>query len=95
MLVKVVTELLGTFFFFAVILATAGSTVLAPLAIGLALASAIFMGGGVSGGHFNSAVSVMMFAKGDINVVTLLSYIVAQIAGGMLALWWYTMTLGA
>ena len=54
---KYVVEFLGTLFFLYVILATGQA-----LAIGLALTVAIMVGGKISGGNFNPAVSVMMAA---------------------------------
>jgi len=78
---KFVVEFLGTMFFLYVILASGN-----PLAIGLALAVAIMVGGKISGGNFNPAVSVMMTAAGKLNKADLLPYIVAQVAGGLAAL---------
>jgi aquaporin Z len=42
--------------------------------------------GAVSGGNFNPAVSVMMAARGTLAKSDLLPYIVAQVAGGLVAL---------
>ena len=78
---KFVVEFLGTMFFLYVILASGN-----PLAIGLALVVAILVGGKISGGNFNPAVSVMMTAAGKLNNNDLLPYIVAQVAGGLAAL---------
>jgi aquaporin Z len=44
------------------------------------------VGGKISGGNFNPAVSVMMTAAGKLNKADLLPYIVAQVAGGLAAL---------
>ena len=54
--------------------------------IGLALAGVIFFGGAVSGGHFNPAVSIMMFIKGNKDLLTTIIYIIAQVLGGIMAL---------
>jgi aquaporin Z len=81
MMNKFVVEFLGTMFFLYVILASGN-----PLAIGLALAVAIMVGGKISGGNFNPAVSVMMVAAGKLKKADLLPYIVAQVAGGLAAL---------
>lgn len=78
---KYIVEFLGTLFFLYVILATGN-----PLAIGLALTVAIMVGGKISGGNFNPAVSVMMASAGKLRMHDLLPYVVAQVAGGLAAL---------
>ena len=80
-MLKYVVEFLGTMFFFFVILVTGK-----PIPIGLALAAAIFVGGKISGGHFNPGVSVMMAVGGKLPLKDLAPYIIAQILGGLLAL---------
>ncbi|NDH67781.1 MAG: hypothetical protein EBY22_07775, partial [Gammaproteobacteria bacterium] len=57
-----------------------------PLAIGAALAAAIYVGGSISGGNFNPAVTIMMIAAKKQSIDTALPYIVAQVAGGLAAL---------
>ena len=86
-MLAVVTEFIGTFVFLSVILST-GSAI--PIAV--ALAAAIYFGGSVSGGHFNPAVSTMMLAKGGINVETWITYVIAQVLGGLVALMWFKST---
>ncbi len=81
MMNKYLVEFLGTLFFLYVILATGQ-----PLAIGAALAVAIMVGGPISGGMFNPAVSVMMVAAGKMKSADLIPYILAQVAGGLVAL---------
>ena len=78
---KYLVEFLGTVFFLYVIIATGNA-----IAIGAALAVAIMLGGHISGGHFNSAVTVMMAAAGKIPMSDALPYILAQVAGGLVAL---------
>jgi aquaporin Z len=78
---KLLVEFLGTIFFLYVILAVGH-----PLAIGLALAVAIMVGGKISGGHFNPAVSVMMVAANKLKMNDAAPYILAQVAGGLVAL---------
>ena len=73
-------EFVGTCFFLYVIIAT-----LDPLAIGAALAIAIILGGSISGGHYNPAVSVVMTAAGKLPRNELLPYVLAQILGGIVA----------
>jgi aquaporin Z len=51
------------------------------IAIVSGLLAAIFAFGGPSGGHFNPAVSVMFFAKGDLPNDNFWPYVVAQSFG--------------
>jgi len=83
----ILTEFIGTFVFLSVILAT-GSAI--PIAV--ALAAVIFFGGNVSGGHFNPAVSTMMWIKGAISAEKWAAYVIAQVLGGLVALWWFLYT---
>jgi aquaporin Z len=77
----VLVEFVGTFFYLYVILATGNY-----LAIGAALALAIYLGGSISGGNFNPAVTIMLIASKKQRMDTALPYIVAQVAGGLAAL---------
>jgi len=61
-----------------------------PLAIGAALALAIYIGGKISGGNFNPAVTIMMAVGKKMPMVNAVPYIIAQIAGGLVALQLYT-----
>tara|TARA_X000000950_G_C13690410_1_gene567771 strand:+ start:344 stop:613 length:270 start_codon:yes stop_codon:yes gene_type:complete len=81
MMQKYIVEFLGTMFFLYVILATGN-----PIAIGLALTLAIMVGGKMSGGNFNPAVSIMMTAAGKLPMKELAPYLIAQIVGGLAAL---------
>ena len=76
-----VVEFLGTVFFLLVILLTGQA-----IPIGLALMAVIMVGGKVSGGHFNPAVSVMMWRNGKLKMSDLAPYIIAQVLGGLVAL---------
>jgi aquaporin Z len=77
---KYLVEFLGTLFFLYVIIATGNA-----LAIGAALALVIYLGGKISGGNFNPAVSVMMVVAGKLPKQELIGYILAQILGGLAA----------
>ena len=81
-----VVEFLGTFLFLSVIVASGQ-----PVLIALALLLVILLGGGISGGHFNPAVSVMFWAKGALTSTDLAGYVVAQVLGGLGALTVYNM----
>jgi|TARA_B110000259_G_C14003277_1_gene397056 aquaporin Z len=81
MLNLLIIEFVGTFIFLAVILSTGEA-----LPIAMALATVIYLGGATSGGHFNPAVSTMFFLKGDLDMMKLFGYVVAQVLGGVAAL---------
>ena len=85
-LLAVLVEFLGTFIFLSVIVATGNW-----LAIGATLAGLILLGGSISGGHFNPAVTIMMLYNRSIAADNAAAYVVAQIAGGILAATSYTM----
>ncbi len=76
-----VVEFLGTVFFLLVILLTGQA-----IPIGLALMAVIMVGGKISGGHFNPAVSVMMWRNGKLKISDLAPYVIAQVLGGLVAL---------
>lgn len=76
----VLVEFLGTFIFLSVIVATGN-----PWAIGATLAALIFLGGSISGGNFNPAVTIMTLWNRDIAAGPAAAYIVAQVAAGILA----------
>ena len=62
------TEFIGTFFLVLTIgLTVLGGTPLAPLAIGASLMVMVYMGGHVSGGHYNPAVSLAVLLRGKMS----------------------------
>jgi aquaporin Z len=74
-------EFLGTFLFLSSIVATGQ-----PMIIALTFFVCILLAGGISGAHFNPAVTLMFMAKGDIAPAKAAGYIVLQILGGLAAL---------
>jgi glycerol uptake facilitator-like aquaporin len=81
MMEAVIVEFLGTLVFLYVILATGHFA-----AIGATLALMIYLGGPISGGNYNPAVTVMLVMAKKQKMDTLLPYILAQVAGGIVAL---------
>jgi aquaporin Z len=79
---KYSVEFLGTMALILAVLVTAGN----PIMIGAALAGLVALGGGISGAHFNPAVSVMALVKGDLSQTDFLGYVLAQVLGGLFAL---------
>lgn len=86
-------ELLGTFLFFAIGMASVQAVgalgaaapllVVVPLGFGLGLLAAIFTFGHISGGHFNPAVSIAMAIDGRLSPMDAAGYIVSQIIGAI------------
>jgi glycerol uptake facilitator-like aquaporin len=70
----ILVEFLGTFIFLSVIVAT-----------GNAWAIGGTLGGAISGGHFNPAVTAMTLYNRGIAMDSAVLYIVAQVAAGLLA----------
>lgn len=77
---KYLVEFLGTMFLMYVIFATGNF-----LAIGAALAIAAFLGGPISGGAFNPAVAIALYAAGKVSKNDLLPYIIVEILGALAA----------
>jgi len=102
-LLKYIVEFVGTFVFLSVIINTTNPSFFpagnynAPFAIVTALLAVIFMAGGISGGHFNPAVTLMFSAQNIVDTITgkvafqfsnyvdPIFYIVAQIGGAYAA----------
>jgi aquaporin Z len=83
---KLLTEFIGTFFLMlTVALASAGTSVLTPLAIGCALMVMVYMGGHISGAHYNPAVTLAVWIRGKIKTEQAIPYIVVQLLGAFVA----------
>ena len=83
---RYLTELIGTFFLVFVIGMTAVTGLSeAPIAIGCTLMVMVYMGGHISGAHYNPAVSIVVFLRGSLEKSDLLPYIAAQLLGAWLA----------
>jgi aquaporin Z len=83
---KYITEFVGTFFLVLTIgLAVLGGTPMAPLAIGASLMVMVYMGGHVSGGHYNPAVTLAVVLRGKLDARHVVPYMVAQVLGALSA----------
>ena len=86
---KYLAELLGTFVLVGVgsmaIVNGQGDVVVIAFGFGLALMAGIYMFGSLSGAHFNPAVTLGMVLKGKTTSEDAIGYLVAQVAGGVLA----------
>jgi aquaporin Z len=82
---KLLTEFVGTFFLvLAIALCSHFGGSLAPLGIGLTLMVLVYMGGHVSGAHYNPAVSLAIFIRGKLPAKDMFTYMIVQVlaAGG-------------
>lgn len=84
MLHKYLVEFIGTMFLMFVIIATGNY-----LAIGAALALCILLGGAISGGSFNPAVSIALYSAGKLAQRDLIPYIIVEILGALAGLYVY------
>lgn len=83
---RYVTEFVGTFFLVLTIgLTVMNGTPFAPLAIGAVLMAMVYMGGHISGAHYNPAVSVAILIRGKMEARDLIPYVLAQLSGAILA----------
>lgn len=86
MMPKLLTEFIGTFFLvLSICLSVASGSPMAPLAIGGTLMVMVYMGGHVSGAHYNPAVSLAAMLRGALKSGDLITYWAAQLAGGAAA----------
>lgn len=79
-------EFVGTFF-----LTVAISLIGNPITIGLMLMAMIYVGGHISGAHFNPAISFACFIQNRIKIDEMFMYIAAQSLGAVLALCFFMM----
>ena len=82
---QIIAEFVGTSVFVAAIVGANSnpSTVLGGLAAPLAVGLMMVLLAGVSGGHFNPAVSLFFFARKDLRLGQFVGYVLAQLAGGL------------
>lgn len=83
---KYFVEFLGTMFLMYTILVTGNWA-----AIGAALGIAVLLGGPISGGSYNPAVSCGLYAAGKLSKEDLLPYVIVEILGALAAYYLYKM----
>jgi len=80
---KLLTEFIGTMFLvMTIVLSVNGAGAMAPVAIGCILMVMVYMGGHVSGGHYNPAVSLAAVVAGKLPGKDFVPYVFAQLVGG-------------
>ncbi len=84
---RYLTEFVGTFFLvFTIGLTVTAGAPMAPLAIGSSLMIMVYMGGHVSGAHYNPAVSLALLLRGKLGSVgEFAGYVASQLAGAVVA----------
>ncbi len=73
-------EFLGAMFLVLAIALTGN-----PLAIGMMLMAMVYIGGHVSGAHYNPAVTIAVWMRGKLNQSKIFGYILAQVIGAFAA----------
>jgi aquaporin Z len=81
---KYLVEYLGTLFLMFVIFATGHWA-----AIGAALAIAALLGGAISGGAYNPAVAISLYAAGKLPKSDVMPYVIVEILGALAAFYVY------
>jgi glycerol uptake facilitator-like aquaporin len=81
---KYLVEFLGTMLLMFTILTTGNW-----IAIGAALAIAVMLGGAVSGGAFNPAVAISLYAAGKLSKTDIVPYIIVEILGALAGFYAY------
>jgi len=84
-------EMVGTFVFLSCVLCTTSNSsessyFLAPIVIMFGIVAGLYISSKISGGHLNPAISIMLYFKGGIPLMTTVGYIISQVIGGLLAL---------
>ncbi|MGE0440143.1 MAG: MIP/aquaporin family protein [Gemmatimonadales bacterium] len=79
---KLFTEFVGTFFLVLVIgLTVVQGSASAPIAIGAMLTALVYLGGPISGAHYNPAISLAFLLRGTLPRGQFLPYVTAQLLG--------------
>jgi glycerol uptake facilitator-like aquaporin len=81
---KYLVEFLGTALLVFTIFATNNW-----IAIGAALSIGVLLGGKISGGAFNPAVAISLYAAGKLSKSDLIPYIIVEILGALAAFYAY------
>ena len=82
------TEFIGTFFLvFTIGLAIHSGSPLAPLAIGSSLMIMVYMGGHISGAHYNPAVTLAVAMRNKLPLSEMVPYWISQLLGALAASW--------
>lgn len=86
---KYVIEFIGTFFLVVTVAFTGN-----PFAIAAILVSMLYMGGYISGAHYNPAVTIAVLVRGKIDWKNAIAYIIVQMLGAVAAAYFYILITG-
>ena len=86
---KLLVEFIGTFFLVLVVMLSSN-----PLAIGCILMAMVYMGGHISGGHYNPAVTLGVLIRGKIKSNEAFMYMAVQLVGAITAAVLYYLIYG-
>lgn len=84
-----IMEIIGVFFL------TIAIALVNPIAIGFMLMALVYIGGHVSGGHYNPALSLAAYMNDELKFPELVKYIGAQIFGALLGVYLIKMHSGS
>lgn len=87
---KYIVEFIGTFFLVLTIGLSQN-----PLAIGAVLAAMVYLGGYISGAHYNPAVTLAVWARGKMLQSEAIRYMLWQLAGALVAALIYQLLKGS
>ncbi|HEY9515252.1 MAG TPA: aquaporin [Gemmatimonadaceae bacterium] len=80
---KYITEFIGTFFLVLTVVLSVHYNAMPGLAIGAMLMVMVYMGGAISGGHYNPGVSLGVALRGKLSYGEMIAYWIAQSAGAV------------
>jgi len=86
---KYVMEAVGSMFLLLTISLTGN-----PIAIGTVLVALVYMGGHISGGHYNPAISLGFWLQGKLSKKDFGFYVAYQLIGGLVAALFYWILIG-
>jgi aquaporin Z len=82
---KYLTEFIGTFFLVLTVCLSVHYNAMPGLAIGAILMVMVYMGGPISGGHYNPGVSLGVALRGKLSYGEMIAYWIAQVVGAICA----------
>ena len=82
---KYLTEFIGTFFLVLTVLLSVHYNSMPGIAIGAILMVMVYMGGPISGGHYNPGVSLGVALRGKLSYGDMIAYWISQLVGAVCA----------